>query len=361
MGLYPFPDANRFILGSQMSYQGQGVLYYDMGQWPWEKPTTLVGSISRDLQRDPYMQNAFPGILPNSYRLVSTSPLSGIFVAAVSGWDTFKGTTIGGQRPVASLDGSTARNVPMIWTAMQPQFTVTDIQYPAPLVNYDMQGYTGQATVTDRSGNGFNANTSNNNLFDNYGWYNSGIVTGIDSVTGNTCTGNPVYSTTCRRTQSLFLPFNTTLANFTMFFCFGHVPGPPIGPVVSGEIALQDGAGLSVVRNGATSTWTVTFLNTVLASVPIPEDSEGCIVLDKNGNNVTLYVNSDIQPGSATAFVTATISGSWTPSITLSANSGGLLGVVGKLVIYPHLTDAQIEAEMEAIRHDCQLRKITLR
>lgn len=353
----PFPDASRFILAtpvvSPQAAASGGIAFYDLGQWPWGKPVGPIGDIQRDLQREPYYQPGFPQFAPNSYNLnTNGTPLSGYITLFMSGESIMQGAT--------AIDSNTAWQVPLQWTVgTKPAETLPDTSSPAPAVFYGFQGRSGSTSIADLSGNGFTMNyvqpsgfPQGYNAFDNYGWWNSGAP--------NTAPGsNPIYSGQDNR--SLVIPFHTVQTSFTLINCFGHVPGPPVNAIKSGEIVLIDSANnLTIARHLTTATWDVTFRGTLLGAVPIANGQVGCIVLDRDGsNNVNVYSDQTVRPVAPVAlFGPTSVTGSWTPQLTFGSNTNSLYGAFSTFAIYPHLTAAQLITKMDAIRANFQTRRI---
>ena len=357
-GVGAFPDASRFIMAVPVTTSepaaNAGIALYDLGQWPWGKPSGPIGHVPRDLTRDPYYLPAFPQWSQIGYQVTKNAvPLQGMVVMSPSGQDIFKGTTSVGVKPNQSQDGSAAWNVPLQWVVGTQTFTLPDTTSPAPLVYYDFNCFSGSISIADRSGNGFTINNGFLNYCDNFGWYNSGFATTLPSI--------PVYAG--QQNKSLGIPYHVAQTSFTLIDCFGHLPGPPVGPIVSGESALSDSGGnMSIARSGTTATWNVSFRGTTLGAVPIADGTVGCIMIDRDGSNaVRIYSDDGLRPVTPQVlFGPTTLTGSWTPNLTVGAGSASLHGVESTLAIWAHLTDAQKIAKMNDIRKDFQTRRIPI-
>jgi hypothetical protein len=355
-----FPDASRFILSIPITLSNpassSGIAMYDLGQWFWGKPSGPIGQISRDVAKDPFFQPGFPQWVQSSYRTITNAAtLSGYATIATSGEDEFKGTTAVGVQPTQGNDGSASRNIPMQWTAGTQTFPQSDITSPAPLVNYDFQGFSGSTGIVDRSGNGFSSTCTLINSFDNFGWINGGFPTTLNNL------ANQPMQYLGRENKSCGLPFNTVQSSFTLFYCFGHVPGGPINPAASGEIALSDSS-INVSRSGSSQSWSVTF-KTLSGTVVITDGTVGCVVIDRDGSNVVnIYTDDQIRPVPplTPTIGPSTIAATWTPGLFIGNGSNSLYGAHSKLIIYPHLTAEQMIQEMNAIRKDLQARRIPI-
>ena len=352
---------NRFVFAAVSNPCGSGsscsngASIYDLGQYPWASAgvPTLVGGFNRDVQRFPYSQPGFPQLVMSSYTKIDSTHAS----------LRVQGSGMGSMNNPAGVGPGTPPN----W--MQDDYTTWLRDYTmvagAPPVeptdlagadlDYRFDSYTGDVNLYDHSGNNHTATDDNGHpyAFDNLGLFLYGFPGGLS---------NPVYRGQFRSSTTT-RGFAPTYTAMTAYACFGHVPGPPINPVASPEIALT--GNLRIARHGTMAAWDVTFNGTFLGAVPIADGKIGCIAVRRNGSNsVTVFTADALRPRThlGPTLGPTTVSGAWSPTpITIGNYPNSILGVWSRLVFFSSArTDAQMMRDMEIIQIDLRRRGYTL-
>ena len=284
---------NRFVFAAVSNPCGtgsscsNGASIYDLGQYPWASDgvPTLVGGFNRDVQRFPYSQPGFPQLVMSSYTKIDSTHAS--LRVQGSGMGSMNNPSVvgPGTPPNWTQDDYTTWLRDYTMVAGAPPVKPTDLA--GADLDYQFDSYTGDVNLYDHSGNNHTATDDNGHpyAFDDLGLFLYGFPGGLS---------NPVYRGQFRSSTTT-TGFAPTYTAMTAYACFGHVPGPPINPVASPEIALS--GNLRIARHGTMAAWDVTFNGTFLGAVPIADGKIGCIAVRRNGSNsVTVFTADALRP-----------------------------------------------------------------
>ena len=283
------PYYNRYLLLNSLSNTAGGsVVLNDCGPYPWGTLTS-IGSVSWDSDTFPDYLVSFGQILPESFLLTGTSPLSGLLMLTTTGTvDSFNTTNYpaGNYSPFINKLGLVAKSV------LPPVSQVSAITQPGKHILsgldlfYDFRG-------TSSLVNSILQNLSPNDKTGSYNISNSGFsVPALFSAKGMFQFGFPPQYP---QNATVTTPYNNTLTSFTTFIVFEHSSTTLTIP--SNETVFNIG-GTSVVlyRASSSSSWLVVVgsygSNTIYLSVD--SGSYGALVIRWDGINVQVFSSSQI-------------------------------------------------------------------